>query len=64
MAGAFFIEYVFNWKGLGRTTIRAVETLDLPIVMGATIIIAFIFVIINILVDILYATIDPKVRLS
>ncbi len=64
MAGAFFIEYVFNWKGLGRTTIRAVENLDLPIVMGATIIIAFIFVIINILVDILYATIDPKVRLS
>ncbi len=64
MAGAFFIEYIFNWKGLGRTTIRAVENLDLPIVMGATIIIAFIFVIINILVDILYATIDPKVRLS
>ncbi|GAB4398748.1 MAG: dipeptide ABC transporter permease DppB [Microscillaceae bacterium] len=64
MAGAFFIEYVFNWKGLGRTTIRAVETLDLPIVMGATILIAFIFVIINIVVDVLYAAIDPKVRLE
>lgn len=63
MAGAFFIEYIFNWKGLGRTTIQAVQDLDLPIVMGATVLIAFIFVVVNILVDILYATIDPRVRL-
>ncbi|NJO00691.1 MAG: ABC transporter permease [Bacteroidia bacterium] len=63
MAGAFFIEYIFNWKGLGRTTIQAVQNLDMPIVMGATILIAFIFVIINIIVDILYAMIDPRVRL-
>jgi ABC-type dipeptide/oligopeptide/nickel transport system permease component len=64
MAGAFFIEYIFNWKGLGRTTIQAVQTLDLPIVMGATIVIAFIFVITNIIVDILYAMIDPRIRLD
>ncbi len=63
MAGAFFIEYIFNWKGLGRTTIQAVQDLDLPIVMGATITIAFIFVVVNIVVDILYATIDPRIRL-
>ncbi|MEO1655011.1 MAG: ABC transporter permease, partial [Bacteroidota bacterium] len=63
MAGAFFIEYIFNWKGLGRTTIQAVQDLDLPIVMGATVLIAFIFVVVNIVVDILYATIDPRVRL-
>lgn len=64
MAGAFFIEYIFSWKGLGRTTIQAVQNLDLPIVMGATILIAFIFVVINIIVDILYATIDPRIRLQ
>jgi len=64
MAGAFFIEYVFGWKGLGRTTIEAVGQRDLPIVMGATIVIACIFVIINIVVDVLYAIIDPRVRLE
>ena len=64
MAGAFFIEYVFGWKGLGRTTIEAVEQRDLPIVMGTTIIIACIFIFINIAVDILYAVIDPRVRLE
>ena len=63
MAGAFFIEYIFNWKGLGRTTIQAVQDRDLPIVMGATILIAFMFVIINIVVDILYAATDPRIRL-
>jgi dipeptide transport system permease protein len=64
MAGAFFIEYVFGWKGLGRTTIEAVGQRDLPLVMGATIVIACIFVVINIVVDILYALIDPRVRLE
>ncbi|QIL76227.1 ABC transporter permease [Hymenobacter sp. HDW8] len=64
MAGAFFIEYIFNWKGLGTVTLRAVENLDFPVVMGATIFIAFLFVVINIVVDVLYAVLDPRVRLS
>lgn len=64
MAGAFFIEFIFGWKGLGRTTIEAVQTQDLPVVMGATIVIAFIFVIVNIVVDILYGAIDPRIRLQ
>lgn len=63
MAGAFFIEYIFNWKGIGAVTIRAVENLDFPVVMGATLFIAFLFVLINILVDLLYALIDPRVKL-
>ncbi|MDW7693051.1 ABC transporter permease [Flammeovirgaceae bacterium SG7u.111] len=63
MAGAFFVEYIFNWKGLGFQTLKAVEMLDFPVVMGATITVAIIFIIINILVDILYAVIDPRVRL-
>lgn len=64
MAGAFFIEYIFNWKGLGTVTLRAVENLDFPVVMGATIFIAFLFVVINIAVDILYAALDPRVKLN
>ena len=64
MAGAFFVEYIFDWKGLGFTTIKAVQSLDFPVVMGVTIFVATVFVIINIFVDLLYAAIDPRVRLS
>ena len=64
MAGAFFIEYIFNWKGLGFKTLKAVEMLDLPIVMGSTLVVATFFIIINILADALYAAIDPRVRLA
>jgi ABC-type dipeptide/oligopeptide/nickel transport system permease component len=64
MAGAFFIEYIFNWKGLGTVTLRAVENLDFPVVMGATLFVAAIFVLINIAVDMLYTLLDPRVRIS
>lgn len=64
MAGAFFIEYIFDWKGLGFTTIKAVQSLDFPVVMGVTLVVAAIFVVINIFVDLLYAAIDPRIRLS
>lgn len=64
MAGAFFIEYIFNWKGIGMVTIKAVENLDFPVVMGSTLFIALIFIFINLLVDILYAVVDPRVRLT
>ncbi len=64
MAGAFFIEYIFNWKGLGTTTLRAVENLDFPVVMGATLFVAALFVLINIAVDMLYALLDPRVKVN
>jgi ABC-type dipeptide/oligopeptide/nickel transport system permease component len=64
MAGAFFIEYIFNWKGLGTVTLRAVENLDFPVVMGATLFVAAIFVLINIAVDMLYALLDPRVKIG
>jgi peptide/nickel transport system permease protein len=64
LAGAFFVEMVFNWKGLGLVTINAVYNLDFPVVMGATLLVAAIFVIVNMFVDILYAAIDPRVRLE
>lgn len=64
MAGAFFVEYIFDWKGLGFTTIKAVQSLDFPVVMGVTLVVATVFVIINIFVDLMYAAIDPRVRLN
>ncbi|MCS6823932.1 MAG: ABC transporter permease [Cytophagaceae bacterium] len=64
MAGAFFVEVIFGWKGLGTVTIDAINNLDFPIVMGVTIFVAFSFIIINILVDLLYALVDPRVRVK
>jgi ABC-type dipeptide/oligopeptide/nickel transport system permease component len=64
LTGAFFVEYIYGWKGIGTTTIKAVTSLDLPVVMGATLLIAIIFVIINSITDIVYAWIDPRIRLK
>ncbi len=64
MAGAFFVEYIFDWKGLGSITIAAVYQLDFPVVMGSTLFVGVVFIVINIFVDILYALIDPRVRLQ
>ncbi|MCC5921869.1 MAG: ABC transporter permease [Cyclobacteriaceae bacterium] len=64
MTGAFFVEYIFDWKGFGFMTIRAVQNLDFPLVMGATLALAVIFIIINITVDILYGILDPRIRKS
>ena len=64
LAGAFFIEYIFGWKGIGKVTVDALEKLDFPVVMGSVLITATFFIIINILADILYGIIDPRVRLN
>jgi peptide/nickel transport system permease protein len=64
MAGAFFIEYIFGWRGLGKITVDALLSSDLPVVMGSVLFIGVIFVVINIMVDILYGILDPRVRLS
>jgi peptide/nickel transport system permease protein len=64
LAGAFFVEYIFGWKGIGKTTVDALEKLDYPVVMGSVLLSAFIFVVINILADVLYGVVDPRVRVG
>jgi peptide/nickel transport system permease protein len=64
LAGAIFVEFVFGWKGLGQQMFTAIENQDMPVVMGGVIVISAAFVLINIIVDLLYAWIDPRVRLS
>jgi peptide/nickel transport system permease protein len=64
MAGAFFIEYIFGWRGLGKITVDALLTSDFPVVMGSVLFIAVIFVAINILVDVFYGVLDPRVKLQ
>jgi len=63
LAGAFFIEYIFGWKGIGKVTVDALEKLDFPVVMGSVLISATFFILINILADILYGVVDPRIRL-
>lgn len=64
LAGAFFVEYIFGWKGIGKVTVDALEKLDYPVVMGSVLFAATIFVLINILADVLYGIIDPRVKMK
>ena len=64
LAGAFFVEYIFGWQGIGKVTVDALEKLDYPVVMGAVLVAAAFFILINMLADILYGVVDPRVRLS
>ncbi|WP_242121508.1 ABC transporter permease [Aestuariivivens sediminicola] len=63
LAGAVFVEYIFGWNGIGKEIVNALNTLDLPVIMGSVLVIALVFVMINILVDLVYAWLDPKVKL-
>lgn len=64
MAGAVFVEKIFSWKGIGNEVVEALNNNDLPVVMGATLIFASIFVVINLVVDIIYGVLDPRVRVK
>jgi peptide/nickel transport system permease protein len=64
LAGAVFIEYIFDWKGIGLVIVNALEKYDFPVMMGAVLFISIILVIINILVDIVYGLLDPRVRVQ
>jgi len=64
LAGAFFIEYIFGWQGLGKVTVDALEKLDFPVVMGSVLISATFFILINIIADVLYGVVDPRVRIQ
>jgi len=62
LAGAVFVEYIFGWNGLGKEIVDALNTSDLPIIMGAVIVIASLFILINIVVDIIYKWLDPRIK--
>jgi len=64
LAGSFFVEYIFNWRGVGKVTVDALEKADYPVVMGAILLIAVIFIIINIVVDIAYKLLDPRIKMG
>ncbi len=62
MAGAVIVEIIFDWKGIGYEVYEALNKNDLPLVMGATLLFSTFFILINILVDVIYGILDPRVR--
>ena len=64
LTGTFFVEVIFNWPGLGLFTTRSLLNLDYPAIMGMTLLGAVGYVLINLVIDVLQAIIDPRVRLN
>jgi peptide/nickel transport system permease protein len=64
LAGAVFVEYVFDWKGMGMVMVDGLSKYDFPVVMGALLLISVSLVLINILTDIVYGWLDPRIRMT
>ena len=64
LSGAVFIEYIFGWNGLGKLLVDALISVDFPLVMGVILVIATCFIVINILVDLIYVWLDPRVKIN
>jgi len=64
LSGAIVIEYIFNWPGIGRYAVQSILSLDLPAVMGTTLVFTLVIITVNLLADIAYAVLDPRIRLD
>ncbi|MDG4667497.1 ABC transporter permease [Mycobacterium sp. 236(2023)] len=64
LGGVIVVEVVFAWPGLGRLVFNAVAARDYPLIQGAVLLIAALFLLINLIVDVLYAVVDPRIRLG
>ena len=62
LGGAILTETIFNWPGMGKYVVDSVNFLDFPAIMGFTLVVSFAYVMINLLVDVLYAFLDPQIR--
>lgn len=64
LTGAFFVEYIFDWQGIGRLTIDALGQSDYPVLMGSCVLTAALFVLVNVLTDLINARLDPRIKLN
>ena len=64
LAGTIVTETIFSWPGIGRLTVQAISSRDYPLLQGCILVIALSYVVVNLLTDVLYSVIDPRVRLS
>jgi len=62
LAGAFFIEYMFDWQGIGKLTLDAVSKGDYPVMLGCTLFVGVVFICMNVLADIVNAQLDPRIK--
>ena len=63
LVNTFLVESIFDWPGLGSYAVASISTLDTPAILGITLFIAFVYVVANLIVDIIQATLDPRIRL-
>jgi len=64
LAGAVLTETIFSWPGIGRYAVQAAEGLDYPALLGVTLIVAVAYVTVNLIVDIIYGVLDPRIRVG
>jgi ABC-type dipeptide/oligopeptide/nickel transport system permease component len=64
LGGAVVTETIFAWPGVGRLSVQAIYSRDFPVVQAAVFVLAFLFVVVNMAVDLLYAWLDPRIRLE
>ena len=64
LGGTVLVEYIFSWPGIGLYTAQSIVSSDYPAIMGVTALIAFLYVLVNLLVDVCYAAINPRIRLG
>ena len=62
LGGSFMVESIFDWPGLGRYAVLSIETNDFPAIMGVTILFAFTYIVLNLVVDLIYYAIDPRIK--
>jgi peptide/nickel transport system permease protein len=64
LGGTVIVEVVFAWPGIGRYAVGSIRTLDFPAIMSVTVVLAVVFLVINMIVDVLYVVLDPRIRYS
>ena len=64
LSGAVFVEYIFGWNGIGKLLVESINNMDFPLVMGLILFIGVCFVFINILVDLIYSRLDPRIKIN
>jgi ABC-type dipeptide/oligopeptide/nickel transport system permease component len=64
MAGSYVVESIFNWPGIGKLTLDAVASRDFPMIQGCVLVAALVFIVVNFVVDLAYAALDPRIRAS
>ena len=64
LTGSILTETIFSWPGIGRYSVQAAIKLDYPALLGVTLFVAFAYIIVNFIVDVIYGMLDPRIRIS